>query len=189
MDRKRQGYIYADSKERAEQIIAGSGIDYCIVRPTIILGKESPIWASFVNLASKSLIVLPGDGNVKIQPIHVTDMADLLLDIVDTSAFDNQVLEAGGPEVLSMNDFVRRIHRTMQEGEARIFHLPLGPLVGGLRLFEKVFPNLLPVNSGQFSSFRNDSTAADNALTLARKDGMKNIDAMFSLMTAGSPDV
>ena len=178
----RKGYFYADSKEQAECIVKESGLNYCILRPTIILGKNASIWHSFVKLASSSLIVLPGNGKVKIQPVYIDDMAMLILEVVSAGRFNHEILETGGPETLSLDEFVRRIHCTMTKDEPRIIHLPIGLLVWSLRLFERVFPSLLPVNSGQFSSFFNEGTAENNSLLRSNANKMKRLDAMFELL-------
>lgn len=184
----RKGYFYADSKEQAENLIKESGLDYCIFRPTIILGKGSPIWNSFKKLASSSLIVLPGNGKIKIQPIYIDDMADLVLDVVTRSGFNSEILENGGPDSLTMDEFVRGIHHAMKKTYPRILHLPLALIVNSLRLFEKFFPSLLPVNSGQFSSFYNDGTAKENYLFKEHVTNMKTMDSMLELMLQTDSD-
>jgi len=178
----RRGYAYAESKECAEKLLSDSTLRYCIVRPTIILGEDSPIWHSFYKLAESSVIILPGSGKVKIQPIDVNDMVDVLFEIFDKEYFNNEVLEVGGPDILSINDFVIKIHNACKDKSPRILHLPLGFIVGLLRLIEKVTPSLLPVNSGQFSSFCNDGTATENKLIKARSN-MKTIDIILDRLT------
>lgn len=179
----RKGYLYADSKEKAERIVQDSGLAYCIVRPTIILGDGSPIWNSFYKLAQSSTIVLPGNGKTRIQPIHVEDMASLIRSILSSQRFRNETLELGGPEVVSMEDFVCRIHRASKGGKPKVLHLPLGFIVMFLRAIEKVNRNLLPVNSGQFASFKNDGVAVPNDLWEASRAGMQDIDTMLKEFT------
>lgn len=184
--RDRRGYHYAESKEQAETIVRDSGLRYCIVRPTIILGHGSPIWGSFSALAKSSIILLPGSGRIRIQPVHVDDIASLLLDVVTADRFGNETLDLGGPEELTMDDFVCRIHAALGGGgKPRVFHLPLGPVLGTLRLIERPFPSLLPVSSGQFASFCNDGTAAANDLLESHADRMMNIDGMLKLLAGG----
>jgi len=178
----RRGYVYAESKEKAEKLVEESGLKYCITRPTIILGAESPIWHSFFNLAQSSTIVLPGSGKVKIQPIHVDDMVHVLLDIVNVDYFNNEILEIGGPSVLTIDEFVRKIHTECKSKEARVIHLPLGLIVSMLRLIEKIAPSLLPVNSGQFSSFSNDGNATINEY-MKKHSHMKNIDDVIQQLS------
>ncbi len=182
----RRGYFYAESKECAENILRDSGLKFCIVRPTMILGEGSPIWNSFNSLAKSSRIILPGNGNARIQPIYDNDIVRLLLEIVDSERFEGEVLELGGPDVLTINDFVKRIHKAHTGGVPRLTHLPLGFIVGSLRLVEKVFPSLLPVNSGQFASFSNDGTAVGNSLVMAASGNMRSIDNIIELLVGNN---
>ena len=179
----RQGYHYADSKEQAEQLLVNSALPWCTLRPTIILGEGSPIWDSFRQLAGKSLIVLPGNGRTLIQPIDVDDLVSLVLDIIGEQRFNHEVLEIGGPETLSLDDFVQRIHHACCGGKARIVHLPLGLVLTPLRLVERVFPSLLPVSSGQFASFNNDGTVTAHALVKPAAGKMRDVGEMLQRLT------
>lgn len=182
----REGYHYAESKQQAEQKVRESGLKYTIVRPTIILGKGSPVWDSFSGLSRSSLIVLPGPGKARIQPVYIDDVVKLLLGIVSSGRFMDETLELGGPDVLTMDDFVRRIHRAYRGDRARVVHLPLGLILGILRMVERRFPTLLPVSSGQFASFYNDGTAGGNDLYQSLGIKMKTIDEMLECLT-GQP--
>lgn len=160
----RRSYHYAESKEQAEQHLRASTLRHCILRPTIILGPAAPIWKSFLGLASRGVIVLPGSGRNRIQPIYIDDMARLLEDLLARDDFSNQLLEIGGPEILTLDDFVRRIHRALSGKRAMILHLPLALILGPLRLLESFMAGRLPVSSGQFASFHNDGIVTANEL-------------------------
>ena len=95
----------------------------------------------------------------------------------------DETLELGGPEVLTMDDFVRRIHRAYRGDRGRVVHLPLGLILGILRMVEKRFPTLLPVSSGQFASFYNDGTAGKNDLYQSLGIKMKTVDDMLESLT------
>jgi len=179
----RKGYHYAESKKQAEQKVRESGLKYMIVRPTIILGKGSTIWESFSALSRSSIILLPGTGKTRIQPIYIGDIVELLLGIVSGSRFIGETLELGGPEALTMDDFVQRIHRAYRGDRGRVVHLPLGVILGILRTVECWFPTALPVSSGQFSSFYNDGTAGENDLYQSLGVKMKTVDDMLERLT------
>jgi len=179
----REGYHYAESKQQAEQKVRESGLKYTIVRPTIILGEGSSIWDSFSGLSRSSLILLPGSGKVRIQPVYIDDVVKLLLGIVSSGRFMGETLELGGPEALTMDDFVRRIHQAYRGDRGRVVHLPLDLILGILRMVERRFPTLLPVSSGQFSSFYNDGTAEENDLYQSLGIKMKTVDDMLVSLT------
>jgi NADH dehydrogenase len=180
----RRGYHYAESKEQAEVLLRDSGLRYCIMRPTIILGEQAPIWNSFRALAQRRLIVLPGNGRTRIQPIYVDDLVRLIIEFVTMDRFSNEVLEIGGPEVLTLDDFVRRIHDKGDGGAPLIVHLPLTLVLGPLRLLESFMAARLPVSSGQFASFHNDGIVTANAVITPQHGAMLDIDAMLARLLA-----
>ncbi len=178
--RDRRGYHYAESKEQAEELLRASTLRYCILRPTIILGPAAPIWKSFLALASRGPIVLPGNGRTRIQPIYLDDMAHLLEDLLARDDFSNQMLEIGGPEVLTLDDFMQRIHRAVTGKRALILHIPLGLVLPPLRLLETFMAARLPVSSGQFASFYNDGIVTANETIHPPGAAMLDIDAMLA---------
>jgi NADH dehydrogenase len=182
--RDRRGYHYAESKEQAEELLRASTLRYCILRPTIILGPAAPIWKSFLALASRGLIVLPGNGRTRIQPIYLDDMARLLEDLLARDDFSNQLLEIGGPEVLTLDDFMQRIHRAVTGKRALILHLPLGLVLGPLRLLETFMAGRMPVSSGQFASFHNDGIVLINETPTLHDPPMLGVDEMLARMLA-----
>jgi NADH dehydrogenase len=181
--KNRVGYHYAESKEKAEQLVRDSGLSYCIVRPTIILGNDSPTWKSLCGLVQGPFILQLGDGAARIQPIHVDDLAGLLLTILSSNRLDNETLELGGPEAITIAGFLRRMYRLRRSGEPRVMRIPLSLILPPLRALERFFPDLLPVSSGQFASFVNDGCACPNSLTHRDSHKMKDIDAMLADLT------
>jgi len=176
----REGYHYAESKQRAEDVLSQSKLDYCIVRPTIILGSGAPIWNSLSALAKGPLILQPGNGRAQIQPIDVGDLAGLLLELQSSDQCRNQVLELGGPEKITMGDFLQRIHRAYKSKNGLVLPLPLGLIMWSLRFFERHISEGLPVSSGQFTSFCNDGTITANPFILEHHAKLKGIDQMMT---------
>ena len=173
-------YAYAQSKARAEDLVRESGLEWSILRPTIVVGKRSPAWQNFVSLARLPLIPFFGDGHTRVQPILVADLADAIGAWVGTDEFLGQTLEVGGPEVLEFEQLVRRIRTSLGLGNARVLHLPAKLMIRALALVEPALLPVLPVSAGQLYPFVYDSTAADNALTERLAPGMRDIDGILA---------
>ena len=152
-------YPYAESKQLAEAAVRETSLRYVIVRPTIVVGPEAPIWEALARLASRRVIVMPGSGRVRVQPIFVDDLIALMLALLSRDMFVRGIFELGGPEVVSFDEFLRRIHRLRFKREPPVVHLPLGPIVAALSLVK-------PAAAGQLSAFRYDSTI-DAALSFS----------------------
>lgn len=175
-------YYYAQSKIKAEDIVKNSGINYSIVRPTIVIGKESPVLLNLAKLAKMSVIPIFGDGKTRIQPIYVEDLVKCLLYIVDENIFANETYDLGGPEVITIEDFIKRIHMVSFKKEPRLIHVPIGILILLFSFIEKFLYSLLPFNVGQLSSFRFDGTAEENRIFLDCSAKMKNVNEMLEMV-------
>ncbi len=159
------GYHYALAKCLAEEAVAGSGLRFAILRPTVILGPGAAVLAGLEKLALLPFIVMPGAGRVRVQPIHVTDVARLVTEIVRQDLFTDATVEIGGPDTFTMEGLLQHIRVARTGRSGRVVHVPLAALRIPLRMAEAIgLGSLLPISAGQLSSFRFDGVAANHAL-------------------------
>ena len=177
--RDKQTYYYAQSKELGEQVVRNSGLNYIIVRPTIVIGPGARIWRTLSGLARKPILLMPGDGRTRIQPIYVEDLVQCLLTILYQNLFVNETVELGGPEGISFERLLRRIHYFYYGKEPSVIHLPLRPITALLSLIEMRGFSKLPMNSGQLSAFSNDGTIEPNHIFNKSAPKMKSVDGML----------
>lgn len=112
------------AKLRAEKAVRESGIPFTIFRPSWVYGPEDRSLNKFVTFA-RILPFVPviGNGQTRVQPIHVDDLARAVAAAVDLPAAAGQVYEIGGPENLTMDEIVRTMLRAM--GKRRpLLHQP-----------------------------------------------------------------
>ena len=157
--RNRPHYHYAEAKLAAEALVAAAPLDWLIVRPTLVLGPESPLQASLGRLAGLPVPLLFGTGRQAVQPIHVDDLARILVEALAVPRWGGRVLPLGGPEVLSLEDLMSRLRRAARRRPARFLRLPLPPVRGLLSLLEPVLLPVLPFTAGQLAFFANPSVA------------------------------
>jgi len=174
-------YFYAQSKEQAENYVKTSGLNYTILRPTMIMGKGSPVFAGLAQLAGLPVIPVFGKGKNLIQPIHVKDVVKAIIHIEADSRYHGEVLELGGPETVSIKDFMRKIAREKKKSKKSpaVFHLPIGLIAFFLSILERVVYGLLPMTVGQLASFRNDGTAKGNSLAKKLSPFMTGLDEII----------
>jgi NADH dehydrogenase len=184
-------YFYAHSKEQAESYVKTGGLNYTILRPTMIMGKGSPVFKGLAQLTGLPVIPVFGNGKAEIQPIHVEDMAKVIRQVIETSRFHGEVLEIGGPEAISIEEFMKKIARARGKEKPGVFHLPVGLIVFALSILERLVYGLLPLTVGQLASFRNDGTAEENSLTSKMTMLMATIDKIIrsGLEQDDGPDV
>ncbi|HNS01782.1 MAG TPA: NAD(P)H-binding protein [Anaerolineae bacterium] len=101
---------YFSGKARLERALIESGLEYAILRPTVLFGKEDIL----INNIAWLLRRLPvfgvfGDGSYRLQPIYVDDLAGLAAQW--GAATENVTLNAIGPETFTYRDLVETIGR------------------------------------------------------------------------------
>jgi NADH dehydrogenase len=99
---------YFSGKARLERALAESGLSYAILRPTVLFGKEDIL----VNNIAWTLRRLPvfgvfGDGQYKIQPIYVDDLAQIAVE--QGKGRTNSVIEAIGPETFTYRELASSV--------------------------------------------------------------------------------
>ncbi len=100
---------YYWGKAANEKAVMDSGLSYAIVRPTVLVGGGEDILINNIAylLRRFPFFLLPGDGSYGIQPVHIEDVADLLVDGVYNG--ENYVTDAVGPETYTFKELVKLI--------------------------------------------------------------------------------
>lgn len=177
-------YPYGRSKLAAETLVRQSHLDYTILRPTIVLGRESPIWQKLRSLATLPLMPVFGDGSARVQPVSVEDVARGMVYLLDRSRFSNEVLELGGPEVLTMLELLRRIRQACGTSKGLAFRIPARPVQFALGILGKVAGGRLPVSPGQLVPFITDGVADPSDLATALRPAMIPLDDLLGQLAA-----
>jgi nucleoside-diphosphate-sugar epimerase len=146
-------YAYGRSKRDAEAIVRDSGLDFFILRPTIVIGPDSPIWQKLSGLAALPVMPLLGGTRVRVQPVWVDDVARAIVAAAMAETAANRTIDVGGPESLTFADFMRRIRRARTGREGPALPIPLAPLLPMIGMLEKISGGRSPVTRGQFSAF------------------------------------
>ena len=100
---------YSKTKLEGENVVKNGGINYCIIRPSLLYGPTDTKNIGFlIDFAKKfSFIPIPGDGKWPRQPIYIDDLVDLALN--PDFKTNNLIIDAIGPETFTYNDLVRTI--------------------------------------------------------------------------------
>ena len=83
---------YGWSKAEAEAVVRASGLDWTIIRPPAIYGVGDREMVDLYKMAQRGIVLMPPAGRVSL--IHVSDLARLLLALVDQPATYGGVFEA-----------------------------------------------------------------------------------------------
>ncbi len=99
---------YFQGKAEVEQALAETGVTHSILRPALLFGGED-ILLNNIAWGLRRFPVAPifGDGEYKLQPIHVDDFAQLA--VTEGKADGVRVVNAIGPETYTYRELLRTI--------------------------------------------------------------------------------
>jgi len=105
---------YHRSKYQAEELVAASGLDYTIFRPSLIFGPED----AFVNMLagfirSYSVVPVIGDGKYRLQPIAADDVARCFALSLEKPETSGQSYNICGPDRLNYLEVVDAVSRAL----------------------------------------------------------------------------
>lgn len=149
---------YLRSKADGEAVVTASGLDFTVFRPSVIFG----VGDSFLSTFAKLLRLLPrfyvGYGHAKFQPVHVADVAEVIVrSLLDSSAV-GQTYELVGPKVYTLRQIIEYVN------ELTGTHRKIGDLPEFWALVQAGFLSLMPkplLSPDNLRSMEIDSVAAD----------------------------
>ena len=105
-----------EAKEMFVEELKKSGVDYCIVRPNGFFSDMS----EFFNMAKKERIYLFGNGELKANPIHGADLADVCVDAIERS--DREIV-VGGPQTFTQNQVAAMAFKILDK-KPKVTYIP-----------------------------------------------------------------
>ena len=104
----------------AERCVQASGLDWTIVRPTMIYGGpgDRNMWRLLRFLRRSRLVPLPDGGTTLQQPVHVADLAAAIVSVLDRDVAIGQAYDVAGPLLLSFREVIEQaacVHRAAHD--------------------------------------------------------------------------
>ncbi len=165
---------YHRTKWAAENCVRDSGLDWTIFRPSVIHGPGSEFMRLMKTMVCKAVVpalgfipapfpVIPyfGDGQARLQPIHVKDVAHCFVAALRQPETIGETYELGGPEAMTWKE----LYRTCRESipGAKQWKPMVGQPVWAAKLTAMtvmklpILPPLLRFNVGQVQMSQEDS--------------------------------
>jgi len=126
-------------KLEAEELIKKSGLNYTILRPTMIYGgkEDNNFFKMLSFIKKKGFFVIFGSGKNLIQPVHVDDAADAIFKVLDNPAAYNKTYVICGRDAIQYNEMLQ-IVRNMLGRNFRIIKLPIGASKFAVNIYKKI---------------------------------------------------
>ncbi|NLY18940.1 MAG: NAD-dependent epimerase/dehydratase family protein [Clostridiaceae bacterium] len=155
---------YAKSKLLAEEEVKNSGLEYMILRPSLIYSGRSGSLGRIISSAEKlPFVPVFGSGKAKEQPIHIEELINLTLAVINDFK-PGKTLYAAGLEPMSFKELIAIIGKGLNK-KTRVFPIPARPVYWLLKLIEKT--GLSPGISSEQVAHMSEDLAADMSETLA----------------------
>ena len=132
---------YAKSKLQGEMKIKSNFNKYVIIRPSIVYSVDDKFSTNFMSLLSKLPIMpLYYNGETKFSPIHVTELVDIIYDMIENKK-ENLILECVGPEELTFKEILQKLLISIKKKRV-LLPIPF-PLAKLSAKFLQILPNPL----------------------------------------------
>ena len=162
---ERAGLNYASSKARGERVVRASGLDYTIIKPSLIWGERDGFFnivAALVRVPAP-VVPVPGNGKSRFQPVWVGDVARSIVTVLaDPKGSVGRSYELGGPRYWTYAEITREVARALNKRRLIVpMPVPLIALVAGVSEAIR-FP--FPVATDQLRQLALDNIGALDAV-------------------------
>ncbi len=133
--------IQKDLKAESEQMIESSGLDYTILRPTMIYGNEKDRnYSKMIGFIRKrGFFVIFGNGEHLIQPIYITDVAEAVVSCMGNKKTVKKTYEICGEKSIKYRDMLEIVKLKMEK-QFKIIRLPVKASKFAISIYNKIFP-------------------------------------------------
>jgi len=149
---------YMQGRYLAEKMVKESGLDWTIIQPSVLFGKDAPFIKGLTDLIRTAPVVpLIGGGKVMFQPIYVEDVVTVIIKVLqEPERTKNKTYTIGGPAYYSFTQVIDALLQAMHKKRIKV-PTPT-PLVGiGAAVMEAVLPKP-PLTKAAMTLFTFDNT-------------------------------
>ena len=132
---------YAISKLEGENKIKNNFDRVVVLKPSIVYSVDDNFTTNFMTLLNRlPIIPIYYEGKTKFAPIHVTDLAQIIFDVVQGKT-NEQTIECIGPEIISFKEIILKLLKSIDK-KRLLIPLPLAIAKMTAKIFE-IMPNPL----------------------------------------------
>ena len=154
-------YPLASTQGRGVEYLIGSGVMFSVLEASVIFGAGDEFLNTFAGLARvPPVMVVPGNGRSKFQPIAARDVAQCVARSLTLPAARNRRLQVCGPEVLTLEQIIDTILSEMRLKRVKL-HMPVPLLKLAVGAMDALLPKP-PVTPSLLAQLGVDNVATDN---------------------------
>jgi NADH dehydrogenase len=154
---------YHRTKWAAEEAVRASGLDYTIIRPSVIFGRGDMFTKFFAGVIRRMpLLMLPGRGKGLMQPVFVEDVAKAYLYCLRNDETIGEAYELGGDERFSFDAVIDAIALVLKRKVIKL-HIPMAVMRPVAAVAKVLLPNP-PITKGELQMLSEDNVTDDTRL-------------------------
>jgi NADH dehydrogenase len=183
---------YASSKAKAEALVAASGLDWTILKPSLLWGARDGFFNIVADLVrvSPGIVPVPGNGRSRFQPLAVADLARTVRLSVEDPASIGRAFELGGPRYWTYREITAEVANAMERRRA-IVPMPL-PLIRAVARACEAIGVPFPVATDQLRQLKLDNIGpldgVERAFGFAPRDMAGNLGYLGRTKRHQEPD-
>ena len=131
----------------SESLIKNSGLDYTILRPSMIYGSKNDInFSKMIRfIKRKGFFITFGSGNNLIQPIHIEDVASSIADVLDSKKTYQKTYNIAGKNPLKYNEMLDIVRNKLKK-KFKVIKIPIKLGILLISIYSKISknPSLVP---------------------------------------------
>ena len=136
---------YHLTKKAADDALRQLPLEWFILRPSLVYGEGGKSTAMFKRLASLPIMMLPGGGKQRIQPVHVDDLVAAVIRCLDAEPAC-KTIDVVGPEEMTLAEWLQKLRQHKVHKAAMIIGIPMGLVKASAELMRFIIPMLHPDN-------------------------------------------
>lgn len=164
------GTDYALTKLAADDHLRASSLDWIVVRPSLVIARGAFGGTALLRAmaALPFAIPVPMAGDQRFQPIHVDDLAALIVKALEGDTLVRRTIDAVGPEVVTLRALLEDYRRWLGFEAVPVVSIPRGLVRAAARLADSIggalnstsLAQLEYGNTGDYAAFK-DATAME----------------------------
>lgn len=165
---------YQQTKLDAELYVEDIGMQYTVLRPSVIFGDPrgrmefaTQLRNDMVNMPMPAVGfysgLKPSSNPVLMSPVHVQDVASAFVAALDDDSSIGETFELCGPDVLSWNEMIRRVAAAVGK-KKRIVPMPIGLMRVAATALD--WMPVFPVTRDQLTMLQQNNVCSQNRIGL-----------------------
>jgi len=148
---------YMQGRYLSEKMLKDSGLDWTIIQPSVLFGKNAPFVKGLADLIRTAPVVpLIGNGKIMFQPIWVEDVATVIIKVLeDPEHTSRRTYTIGGPEYYTFTQIIDMLLKTMHKQRIKA-PAPTPFVAMGAAVMEAVLPHP-PITKAAMTLFTFDN--------------------------------